>query len=354
MIPEKMKAVVLTGVGQAGVYEYPVPAFGENEVLVEMRSSSICTIDQRPYAGTTKGIFPRVGGHEGAGVVAAVGSKVKEFKPGDKVAIGRIHCGVCPNCLRGIGHCIHGPNFSKPDVPPDIEHPMNLMGCFSQYVVRTPQSLHKVAENVPFEHAAVVEPLSDVVHSIKKSRLTAGETCVILGAGIMGILTAQVAKSYGARVILSEPDAARRENAKKAGADIIVDPAACELRDVVMEATDNIGAEVVFYIMPSTKLFDEYYELLAPAGRIMMYANQVPDEPYPIKLGRLHTLEREIIGTVSSTDADFYYALQLMKFGRVDMSLGIHKTYAISDCKAAFDDAIRPDTYRCVINMQEE
>lgn len=354
MIPEKMKSVVVTGVHEVSVHEYDVPAYSDDQVLVQVKRASICTIDQRPYDGKVKSFFPRVGGHEGAGVIVAAGANVKGFAVGDKVAVGRIHCGVCQNCILGLGHCVHGPNFSKPDVPPTIEAPFNLMGCFSQYIVRKPSEIHKVPDEVDFECASVVEPLSDVVHSVRRSRLALGETCVILGAGIMGLLHVQVARSIGARVIVVELDPVRRENARKAGADFVIDPAEKDPAEAVKAITNGRGADVVYYIMSGGKLFDQYYEMLAIAGRMMVYSNQIPDEPHPIKLGRHHTMEREIIGTASSVDVDFYRALRLIQFGKVDISLVINKSYALQDCKTAYDDACRPNTYRCVIRMDEE
>lgn len=354
MIPEKMKSVVVTGVHEVSVHEYPVPAFNDDQVLVQVKRASICTIDQRPYDGKVKSFFPRVGGHEGAGVVVAVGANVKGFAVGDKVTVGRIHCGVCQNCILGLGHCEHGPNFSKPAEPPTLEAPFNLMGCFSQYIARKANEIHKVPDEVDFEYASVVEPLSDVVHSVRRSRLAMGETCVILGAGIMGLLHAQVARSIGARVILVELDPARRERAREVGADFVIDPDETDPAEAVRTITQGRGADVVFYIMSGGKLFDQYYEMLAVTGRMMVYSNQIPDEPHPIRLGRHHTMEREIIGTASSVDADFYRALRLIQFGRVDISRVINRSYALSECKQAYDDACVPNTYRCVIRMDEE
>ncbi|MCD8068621.1 MAG: zinc-binding dehydrogenase [Lachnospiraceae bacterium] len=354
MIPEKMKAVVVTGVHEAQIHEYNVPEYGDDQLLIKVMRSSICTIDQRPYDGKVKSYFPRVGGHEGAGTVVAVGKNVKGYAVGDNVTVGRIHCMTCQNCILGLGHCVNGPNFGKPAVEPTIDTPMNLQGCFSQYIVRKPTEVFKFPAEVNFEYACITEPLSDVVHSIRRSRLAMGETCVIIGAGIMGIIHIQVAKRVGARVIMAEMDPQRREKALKAGADFVVDPANEDIGEFVSKVTEGRGVDVVFYSIASSKFFDQYYKLLAVPGRIVIYSNQIPDEPVPIKLGNLHTYEYEIIGTVGSVDRDFLLAIKLMQSGAVDMSQVIEGTYALSDCKKAYDDACLPNTYRCVIRMDEE
>ncbi|MDR3289516.1 MAG: zinc-binding dehydrogenase [Peptococcaceae bacterium] len=354
MIPEKMKSVVMTSPRAVELHEYAVPELTENGVLIQIKSAAICTIDQRPYAGVTKGFFPRVGGHEGAGVVIATGKNVVNTKVGDHVTVGRIHCGVCENCIKGRGHCLNAPDFGGPGgEKPSIEKPQNLFGSFSQYIVRNENEFFHIPETLNFSHAALAEPLSDVVHSIRRSRLALGETCVIIGAGIMGILHAQVARNIGARVIVSEVDAARRDRVAEF-ADYVVNPKETDPREFVKSLTGGRGSDVVFFAIAVSSMFEQAYSMLAETGRIMVYSNQHPDDPFGLRLGQIHRSEFEIIGTSGSLDLDFVNAVELMSFGKMNMEKVIHGEYPITKCKEAFDQSIVPGTYRVVIKMDEE
>ncbi|MHB8089979.1 MAG: zinc-dependent alcohol dehydrogenase, partial [Anaerolineaceae bacterium] len=272
MIPKRMKAVVMTNVGNIELHEYDVPQPAADEVLIQTKSNSICTVDQRPYRGLVHEDFPRVAGHEGSGIIVSVGACVKSFKVGDRVAIFRNRCGICQNCILGIARCLSGGDpHARAKKTYTMEDPNGLEGSFAQYVVRKESGIYKIADTTPYEFASLTEPLSDVVKSVRRSRLCAGETCVIIGAGIMGLLHTQVAKNVGARVIVSEIDAIRRENAKEAGADIVINPQEVDPVKFVMDLTNGRGVDVVFFAIAISKAFEQCYALLSNAGRIMIY-----------------------------------------------------------------------------------
>ena len=229
-----------------------------------------------------------------------------------------------------------------------------MSGCFAQYVLRKEGGVYKISDSTSFEQAAITEPLADVVRSIRRSRLSFGQTCVIVGAGIMGLLHVQMAKNVGARVIVSEVDPVRRANAQKAGADIVINPMEVDPVKFVMDLTDGYGVDVVFYAIAISKLFDQHLKMVCPEGRIMIYSNQIPDDPYELKLGALHGSNKEIIGTVGYAEKDALRALEMVAFGKVKMDLVISETFPITQCKEAFDASIVPLTYRVVIKMDEE
>jgi len=349
-----MKAITILDKFNIDLREFEKPAPGVGQVLVQMKCAAICTVDQRAYSGATKSRGPQVGGHEGSGIVVAVGPDVEETKVGDHVSVGRSSCGVCENCRLGVGHCMNGFKRMMKQPPATEERPFGLEGTFAQYVVRKESDLYILPPETPFEQGALLEPLSDVVRSIKRSRLRLGETCVVLGAGIMGLLHVQLARGIGARVIVSELDAVRREKAKAAGADYVIDPAETDPVQFVKDLTKGRGVDVVFFAIPVSKMFEQSYSMICRAGRVVVYSNQIPDDPYPLKLGALHNAENEIIGTNGSSQDDFYVALEMLAYGRVDLSQVISKTFPISRYKEAFDTAITPGSYRIVVLMDQE
>lgn len=332
--------------------EYPIPELGDTDVLIKMKACAICTVEQRNYSGVTKR-YPGSGGHEGAGVVAAVGKKVGAVQVGDHVIINRESCGYCHNCKLGEWPCLTqwanrakaAASGSKPTVRP---------GLMAQYAVRKEKDLTQISQATPFVQAAIAEPVSCVVRSVKRSRLTMGESVVIIGAGIMGLLHVQLAKLNGGYVIVSETDVRRRELAVQAGADVVFSP--METEDpaaFVRELTGGRGVDVVFNTVAISSVFEQGMSFLMPTGRIVAYSSQHPDTPVPIKMGQLHSQQYEIIGTIGSTTEDFYRAVQLIETGRVNLDLVIDSTVPLERCKEAFERATVPGTYRVVLTMDD-
>lgn len=345
----KMRAVTVFGVGDVGVREYDIPQPRGGEVLIKMKGASICTLDQRAYTGATKGKFPVVSGHEGFGVIAAVGDGVQGLKVGDTVIAGRSGCGVCSNCkTKGIG-CVM-PNGRG--VWNESLGIYGSFGCMSEYTVKSAIHVTKIKADPNSLKYAITEPVSCVVRSVTRSRLTWSESCVIIGAGVMGLLHVQLAKLKGALVIVSETDAVRRQKALDAGADYVVDPNETDLVEFVKRVTEEgKGADVVFSTLPIAKLFPQNFAMVSKMGRIVAYSNLVPAEPVPIDIAAVHKNEYEIIGTNGSSIQDIYYAAKLIEQDKVDLDPLIDSVYSINDCKKAYERACAPDSYRCVFDF---
>ena len=354
---ERMKAVTLTGVGQVELREYPKPKPGKHEVLVHMKACALCTVDQRAYRGITHNHFPSVQGHEGAGIVEAVGEEVHFIKVGDNVVLQREFCGVCHYCKENINQCLgraqRSKEFAEHAKPGELARPIEgYLSQMAQYLTVQENKVTRISPDVPFESAALTEPVSCVIHGVNRSRLKMGEIAVVIGAGIMGLIHVQVAKLKGATVIVSEMDPARRERAKQAGADYVVDPNQVDLKQFVIEHSwGREGAEVVFDTVPISSVFEQGLSILARAGRIVAYSSQHPDIPVPVSVGTIHSRELEIIGTMGSNNEETYLATQLISRGMVRTDLLIDHIFPAERCKDAFEAAIVPGTYRVVIRM---
>jgi L-iditol 2-dehydrogenase len=348
-----MKAITFVDTHKLEMREYPIPKPGYGQALVRIKASALCTIDQRAYKGVTKPQFPVVQGHEAMGEVVAVGDNVIDIYPGDHVILGRSACNSCRYCRKNINACLSRIRPDKRFVNAGQDDLKAPMGFFAEYAVKDQANLTKVSKDVPPEWAAMGEPISCVAHSIKRSRLKAGETCVVLGAGIMGLLHTQVAKDMGALVIVSEPDPDRQERARKSGADFVVDPSKEDPVAFVKEHNGGFAADVVFFAIAVSSAFPPSMELLDRAGRIVCYSSQHPDEPVPIKIGVVHSMEHEIIGTLGSSPDDFSRAVELLNQKKLNMDLVIDHVVPFENYIDAFEKSIIPGTYRVVLKMDK-
>jgi L-iditol 2-dehydrogenase len=353
MEAKTMRAITFVDTGKLEMREYPIPQPQYGQALVRILASALCTIDQRAYKGVTKPAFPAVQGHEAVGEVVAVGGGVVNLTVGDHVIMGRDACFSCRYCRKNINYCVnrlHVNEQFKKAGPDDLKA---RMGLLAEYTVKDQGNLTKVSKDVPVEWAAVSEPISCVAHSIKRSRLKAGETCVVIGAGIMGLLHTQVAKDLGATVIVSEPDERRRKRAVESGADFVLDPTKEDPVTFIKEHNGGYLADVVFFAVAIPSVFPQAMTMLDRAGRIICYSSQHPDDPVPIKIGNLHSNEYEIIGTLGSNPEDFSRAAELLNARKLKMDLVIDHVVPFENYIEAFEKSIIPGTYRVVLNMNK-
>ncbi len=349
---EKMKAAVITDVKTIEFQEFDIPKIDKNEVLYKLKSVSLCTVEQRGYSGAKFFGFPLLGGHETSGVVVEVGEDVKDFKVGDRVISTFNYCGECDFCKLGQGtQCKYGLKGKKrvKEFPGTI-----IGGGLAQYLAVQTNQLVKVENEADFDHLALTEPLACCVHSVEKGKIRFGDTVVVIGAGIMGLLQAKLSLLQGAHVIISDPDAARLEKAKALGVHNVIDPSKVDAVETVKELTNGKGADVVFNTIPFTAIWHDAMAMLAPYGRLIAYSSQDEPEDVPISFEKLHNKEYEYIGTVSPTIADNVRATRLIANGIINMEDFIDSRYAYEDVDEAFKRAITPNTYRVVIHVDSE
>jgi len=346
---EKMKAVAVTEVGKVSLVECSRPEVGEYDLLIRMRATSLCTVEQRSFLGIKKTGFPFIGGHEGCGEVVETGRKIHNFAVGDRVVFNLVYCGQCDACKSGNSTQCRNLRHASPTVEFDGSV---IGGALAEYVVVPYVNAYKVPEGISPEHAALTEPVSCCLHSVNKARIRMGDTVVVIGAGMMGICQLQLCRLRGARVIVSEPMEERRRRALAAGAERAVDPMAEDPVEFVKKATDGYGAEVVINTTPVTAVWQQAIEMLAPKGRLLAYSSQHPDVPVPLLFGKIHSKEYEILGTVNPGVEDFVQALRLMRYGMLDLDGLTDSEYDFADCQAAFERASQPGVYRVIITQK--
>lgn len=348
---EAMKALVLTGPKKVEVWELEKPSITPGEVLVRTTAWSICTVDQRAYSGSTSPSYPLVDGHEATGVIEAVGSDVRGYQVGDRVVTTFQFCGYCDFCKNGRGTKCENARTQKKRLSDSRLSRVGNCGM-AQYAAVPAAQVCPIGDDVPFELAAMTEPLGCCIHSVRKTRAQLGETAVVIGAGIMGLLHTKLLRMQGVRVIMSEVSDVRRQKALETGARLAVDPSKENPVEFVKRATDGVGADIVVNTTSLPQVWAQAIDMAAPYGRIVAYASQHPDAPMPLSFNYVHSKEIELIGTVSPAAADFVTAAKLMKYGLIDMRDVLDHVFPFDRAREALEQSIVPGTYRCVITFE--
>lgn len=349
---ETCKAAIFTDVNKLEVLEITKPQPKPNEVLVELKTCALCTWEQRVYQGINQVDFPFIGGHEEAGIIVEIGSDIDEklWKVGDRVVVGLLtSCGECDNCRIGEeGSC---ENFNYENLVGGLD--TRGMGGLSQYLAVPISKLFKISENLSYQEAALTEPLSCVVHSVEIANIQFGETVVVVGAGIMGAFHAILAKNKGARVMVIEPNEKRLDLLRSLGFEELINPNQEDSVAKVMSLTNGKGADVVLNTVGVSKLAEESVEMSALYGRVVLYSSYHPDTPIALSPNRLHRRMTKLVGSANSNTRDFITAMKLLNEKIVDVSPFISGTYSLTDIVTGMEEAITPDTYRVIIELND-
>ena len=208
-----MKAMLVTGLHQMEVSNVEIPAIDEDGILVKVHTCAICGSDIRIFhSGNSRVSYPAIIGHEIAGEVVEVGAKVTKFKIGDRIAVGAdVPCGECSFCEAGIGNNCQ------------INYAMGyqFQGGFAEYlplnrIVVNYGPVHKLPNGMSYEQGSMAEPLGCVLNALELAPVKLGDIAVVIGAGPIGCMMANVIKVMGAsKVILVQRSRQRLEIAKK-------------------------------------------------------------------------------------------------------------------------------------------
>ncbi len=245
--------------------EVPVPTFGDNEVLIKVLRTGICGTDLHIYnwdAWAQKTIpVPMVVGHEFVGEIAAVGSQVKDFHPGDIVSgEGHVVCGHCRNCLAGRRH------LCKATVGVGVNRP----GAFAEYMTLPVTNVWYHDPHIPRDVQAIFDPFGNAVHTALQFDVL-GEDVLITGAGPIGIMAAAVVRHAGARyVVITDVNPYRLDLARKMGVTLAVDARTTTLREVQAQLGMREGFDVGLEMSGNAAAFRDMLDNMCHGGKIAM------------------------------------------------------------------------------------
>src|SRR5271169_4891954 len=211
-----MKALLLSRYKHLEIADLPEPAPGPDQILVRVAACGICGSDVHGYDGSSgRRIPPIVMGHEAAGTVTVLGANVAQFSKGDRVTFdSTVSCGTCDYCLRlETNLCDHRKvlGVSCADY--------SCAGAFAEYVAVPQHIVHRLPESLSFSEAAMLEAVSVALHAVSLSPIHSGQTALVLGAGMIGLLTMQALRVAGcSRVFVADVDPSRLKLATDLGA----------------------------------------------------------------------------------------------------------------------------------------
>jgi L-iditol 2-dehydrogenase len=255
------------------------------------------------------------------------------FRAGQRVGVcPAIPCGRCAQCLRG-----------RENLCPDAEAiGYQIDGAFAEYV-RIPAravalgNVHPLPDTLGDAEAALVEPLACVINGQNKVGLAQGDTVVVLGSGPIGTLHVKLARLRGAaRIVVSEPNAARRAAAVAAGADVGVDPGSEDLRARVRAETGGLGADVVICAIGIPALAAQAVTLAGYGGRVSLFAGFSKRERAELDVNAIHYDEIRVTGSFGLSRLDYATALGVLASGRIDTADMITHRYPLARVDEAF------------------
>lgn len=286
-IPATMRVLVLEDFGTMALGERPVHRPGPGEVLVRVLATGICGSDLHGYTGENgRRVRGQVMGHETVGTVADVGPGVEALAVGEVVVLNpTLSCGRCVSCARGMAHICA--NRRVIGVDPSIS------SAFADYL------LAPAANLVPFAseplHGALVEPLAVGYHAAVRGSVGADDDVLVIGGGPIGQAVVLACRRLGARsVLVSEPDAARRELIKGLGA-VVVDPAQVDIPRLARERTAGLGVTVAVDAVGTTATVRTALDATVAGGTCVLVGMAAP--AVELTAFAVSTLERSVVGT---------------------------------------------------------
>lgn len=338
-----MKALVIDDVAHCAFIRTQDPTPGPGEVLLDVHQVGLCGSDLNTFSGLNPLVaLPRIPGHEISAVIRKVGSDVSPVvRPGCAViVIPYTSCGTCTSCKAGrVNAC----RFNRTlGVQQDG-------GLCSQIVVAEDRLI--LNETLTPVQRALVEPLSVGFHAVRRGRVTAEDTVLVLGGGMIGVGAALGALARGARVIVSEVSETKRAALMALGVDAVINPMTDDLPVEIARLTDDFGPDVVFEAVGLPQTFREAVELASFSGRVVYIGYVKSEVAYNTSLFNLKELD--ILGSRNATRQDFEDVIAFLEANQGIADPLISKTFTWKEADQAFDHWVshREETFKIMIDL---
>lgn len=309
-VPSHMRAVVYHGPKNLRVEIVPVPEIEPDEMLVKVRSATTCGTDVKTYLrGHPKYPPPFLFGHEFSGDVVRVGSMVKGFEPGARVTA---------SCFGPCGSCYHCKHLQENL----CENMSYNFATYAEYLRLTGPFVRRntliVPENLSYSQAAMLEPLSSVIHGHKLLKILPGESVVILGSGSVGLMHLQLAKARGAaEIILVDNNPKRLGYALELGATNVINAKELDPIRIVKEYTSGYGADVAIEAAGVKTTWETAPRMTRKGGRVLWFGGLPAGTEVILDGPAIHYGEITLLNTHGNAPADFWEACNLVSSGIV-------------------------------------
>ena len=333
-----MKALVLEAPMRLSYTEVPTPDPGPGEVLVDVHACGICGSDVHGMdGGTGRRMPPLVMGHEAAGIVAALGPETHGWNVGDRVAFGStLFCGRCEECRSGRVNLCDTRRILGASTPEQRKD-----GAFAESVTLPAHVLVRLPDGVSFEHAALAEPLSVALHAVARAHTGPGESAVVIGTGVIGLLAVQALREAGVDPVIGiDLDLGRLELARSLGARHAFPAGMDGLEQAVRDVTGGRGAHVAIEAVGIAAAIRTAIGCVRRAGKVVLVGNLVPDVDIPLQT--VITSELTLLGSCALA-GELGRSLDLLARGAVDVGPLISAVAPLSDGAAWFGRLYRAE-----------
>jgi L-iditol 2-dehydrogenase len=301
-----------------------VPEIGPGELLVQVKACGLCGSDLMEWYADSKA--PTVLGHEPVGFVSRVGSGVEDFGLGDRVFIHHhVPCLVCHYCRRGNYSCCE--IFKQYGIYP---------GGFAEYIrvapINVQRDVLKLPEGLGFEEATLIEPVACAIRGIRRTGIQPGDTVLVVGVGVSGLLFIQLSKLWGAsQVFAADLVEYRLQRALEAGAEVAIDPTKEDLKSTVQGLTGGVGPDLVIVTAGTRRVMEEALGLASKGGTVLLYAPLPPGDTISVDVHEMLFFEKTLVSTYSCGPDDTRVALEFLRSHRVQTSGLVTHRYGLGE-----------------------
>jgi L-iditol 2-dehydrogenase len=321
-----MKALLLPEYNKLEIADLPQPVPGEDELLIQVAACGICGSDVHGYDGSTgRRIPPLVMGHEAAGTVAAVGSAVAGFAPGDRVTFdSTVYCGACDFCRKGeVNLCenrqVIGVSCGE----------YRRAGAFAEFLVVPARIAYHLPENLSFEEAALLEAVAVALHGVAVAEMKGTPAVLVIGAGMIGLLLLQAARAAGSsRVFVCDVDDTRLKLASELGADSTILASGAPLVDEVLRLTGGRGVDVVLEAVGREETISSAIDCVRKGGTVTLVGNISPHISLPLQ--KVVSRQIRLQGSCASA-GEYPQAMELIASGAIKVSPLISAVAPLTD-----------------------
>ena len=329
-----MNALLLKEYMHLEMVEMPTPTIGADDVLVKVRACGICGSDVHGLDGKTgRRIPPLVMGHEAAGEVVEVGANVTDLSKGDRVTFdSTVYCGRCFFCARGeVNLC---ENREVMGVSPG---PYRRHGAFAEFVSVPSRIVYRLPDNLSYEQAALIEAVSVAVHAVSLTPVKLGDTAVVVGSGMIGLLTMQAARAAGcSRVIAVDTDAGRLKLALSSGATDTVE--AKGAAEKIIELTGGRGADIALECVGATEPIKTAIASVRKGGAVTLVGNVSPNIELPLQ--SVVSRQIRLQGSCASC-GEYPVCIEMMSRGAIQVDALISAVAPLEEGASWFDRLYR-------------
>ncbi|MHB0875445.1 MAG: zinc-dependent alcohol dehydrogenase [Anaerolineae bacterium] len=333
-----MKALVLTAYEHLEYLDVPDPVPAAGEVLIAVKAVGICGSDVHGFDGSTgRRIPPVIMGHEAAGTIAALGAGVAGWRVGDRVTFdSNVYCGDCYFCRQGRGNLCESRRVLGVSC---AEYRKD--GAFAEYVTVPQQCLYRLPDALSFERAVLVEPLSIAVHAVGRPRIRLGDSAVVVGAGMIGIMLVQALRAAGcSQIVALDLVPERLQMARGVGADAALLADAPDAIDEIGRLTAGRGADLVFEAVGAGTALQTAVAAARKGAQVTLIGNLAASVAMPLQA--VVTRELTLYGSCQSA-GEYPACLELMARGAIETDPLISAVAPLSEGAAWIERLHRGD-----------